>query len=98
MHKRKKVPRSDRQPLHRPDAANEVWSMDFVFDRSADGRVIKCLTIVDDATHEAVAVVPERAISGLTLTRVLGRLADTRGVCRKWYAPTTARSSADAPC
>jgi hypothetical protein len=30
--------------------------MDFVFDRSADGRVIKCLTVVDDATHEAVAV------------------------------------------
>jgi transposase InsO family protein len=71
---------SDRQPLLRPDAANEVWSMDFVFDRSADGRVIKCLTIVDDATHEAVAVVPERAISGHTLTRVLGRLAITRGL------------------
>jgi len=78
--KRKKVPVSDRQPLNRPEAANEVWSMDFVFDRRADGRVIKCLTIVDDATHEAVAVVPERAISGHTLTRVLGRLADTRGL------------------
>lgn len=78
--KRKKVPMNDRQPLNRPDAANEVWSMDFVFDRSADGRVIKCLTIIDDATHEAVAVVPERAISGHTLTRVLGRLADTRGL------------------
>ena len=30
--------------------------MDFVFDRTADGRVLKCLTIVDDATHEAVAI------------------------------------------
>jgi transposase InsO family protein len=78
--KRKKVPMSDRQPLNRPDAANEVWSMDFVFDRSAEGRVIKCLTIVDDATHEAVAVVPERAIGGLTLTRALDRLAGTRGL------------------
>ena len=78
--KRKKVPMSDRQPLLRPDAANEVWSMDFVFDRSADGRVIKCLTIVDDATHESVATVPERAIGGLTLTRVLDRLAITRGL------------------
>jgi len=28
-----------------PSAPNEVWSMDFVFDRSADGRVIKSLTI-----------------------------------------------------
>ena len=78
--KRKKVPMSDRQPLVRPEAADEVWSMDFVFDRSADGRVIKCLTIVDDATHEAVATVPERAIGGLAVTRILDRLAMTRGL------------------
>lgn len=30
----------DRQPLLRPQAADEVWSMDFVFDRSADGRAM----------------------------------------------------------
>ena len=54
--KRKKVPIGDRQPLLRPDAANQVWSMDFVFDLTAEGRVIKALTIVDDATHEAVAI------------------------------------------
>lgn len=47
--------------------------MDFVFDRTAEGRVIKSLTVVDDATHEAVAIVPERAISG-------NRLAVTRGL------------------
>ena len=28
--KRKKVPVGERQPLLRPSAANEVWSMDFV--------------------------------------------------------------------
>ena len=54
--------------------------MDFVFDRSAEGRAIKCLTIVDDATHESVAVVPERAITGLMLTRILDGLALTRGL------------------
>ena len=59
--RRKEVPISDRQPLIRPDVANAAWSMDFVFDRSADRRVIKCLTIVDDATHESVNIVPERA-------------------------------------
>ena len=78
--KRKKVPLGDRQPLVRPEAANEVWSMDFVFDRSAEGRVIKCLTIIDDATHESVAVVPERAIGGQALTRILDRLAVSRGL------------------
>ena len=61
---RKKVPVGARQPLVRPDAATEVWSMDFVFDRSAEGRVIKCLTIVNDATHESVAIIPERTSVG----------------------------------
>lgn len=78
--KRKKVPVGERQPLLRPTAANQVWSMDFVFDRTADGRVIKCLTVVDDATHEAVAIEVERAISGYRLTRVLDRLALSRGL------------------
>lgn len=76
----KKVPVSDRHPLARPQRANQVWSMDFVFDRTADGRVIKCLTIIDDATHEAVAIVPERAIGGYVLTRIVDRLAVTRGL------------------
>lgn len=78
--KRKKVPVSDRQPLGRPMQANQVWSMDFVFDRTAEGRYIKSLTIVDDATHEAVAIVPERAIAGLCVTRILDRLAIQRGL------------------
>lgn len=78
--KRKKVPVGERQPLLRPSQANQVWSMDFVFDRTADGRAIKCLVIVDDATHEAVAIEVERAISGHGVTRVLERLAISRGL------------------
>ena len=77
---RKKVPMADRQPLVRPQAPNAVRSADFVFDRTADGRVLKCLTIVDDATTEAVAIVPARALGGLPVTRVLDRLALERGL------------------
>jgi transposase InsO family protein len=80
--KRKKVPMGERQPLLRPSAANEVWSMDFVFDRTANARVLKCLTIVDDATHESVGIEVERAISGMGVTRVLDRLAHSRGLPR----------------
>ena len=78
--RRKKVPIADRQPLVRPERRNQVWSADFVFDRTADGRVMKCLTIVDDATHEAVAIVPARVFGGLPVTRVLDRLVITRGL------------------
>ncbi len=34
--RRKKVPVGERQPLLRPSQANQVWSMDFVFDRTAE--------------------------------------------------------------
>ena len=78
--KRKKVQASDRQPLGRPQAANQVWSMDFVFDRTAEGRVMKNLTVVDDVTHEAVAIVPERAIGGHALTRILDHVGKRRGL------------------
>ena len=78
--KRKKIPISDRCPLVRPAEANRVWSMDFVFDRTADSRVLKCLTIVDDATHEAVAIAVERGINGMGVTRMLDRLALARGL------------------
>jgi len=78
--KRKKIPLSERQPLVRPQQADQVWSMDFVFDRSADGRTIKCLTIVDDVTHECVGIVAERAIGGSALTRILDKLHITRGL------------------
>jgi transposase InsO family protein len=78
--RRKKLSLSDRHPLERPTAANQVWSMDFVFDRTAEGRSIKRLTVVDDATHQAVAIVPERALGRNQLVRILEQLAVTRGL------------------
>lgn len=53
--------------------------MDFVFDRIATGRAIKCLVIVDDATHEAVAVLPEHRLGGDHLVRMLEEVCAVRG-------------------
>jgi transposase InsO family protein len=53
--------------------------VDFVFDRIASGRTLKCLAIVDDATHEAVALVPEHTIGGEHLTRILDAICSQRG-------------------
>lgn len=77
--RRKKIPVSERQPLLRPGAANEVWSMDFVFDRIATGRSLKALVIVDDATHEAIAVLAEHSIGGERLTRMMDEVCSRRG-------------------
>ncbi len=84
--RRKKIPVADRQPLIRPTKTREIWSIDFVFDRVASGRTLKCLVIVDDATHEAVAIVPEHAIGGDHLTRILD------GICSQRGKPTMIRS------
>jgi transposase InsO family protein len=56
--------------------------MDFLFDRTAEGRVIKSLTAVDDANHEPVAIVPEREIGDLQLTSALDQRAKIRGLPR----------------
>ena len=78
--RRKRIPVSERQPLIRPAAPNEVWSMDFVFDRVAGGRVLKILTIVDDATHESVAVEARHWFGGNQVVELLSRLAHSRGL------------------
>jgi len=78
--KRKKVTPGDPQPLIKPSRAHEVWSMDWVFDRLADGHSLKCLTVLDDATQESVAITPERAISGAYVVRILEAVKRERGL------------------
>ena len=70
---------ANSHPLLRPALANEVWSMDFVFDRVATGRTLKCLTVFDDATHEVIAVPVEHSMGGEHLTRVLDAVCSLRG-------------------
>lgn len=77
--KKRRVLDIERQPLVLPQRPNDTWSMDFVMDTQASGRRIKCLTIVDDCTKEAVDIVADSSIPGLYVTRVLDRIAQFRG-------------------
>jgi len=70
----------ERRPLLLPTAPNQVWSMDFVSDRLEHGRRLKCLTIVDDFSKEAIDIVVDHGISGLYVTRVLDRAGRFRGL------------------
>lgn len=54
----------ERRPLQLPSGPNHTWSMDFVFDALADGRPIKCLTVVDDCTKECVEIAVGRRLNG----------------------------------
>jgi hypothetical protein len=70
----------DRPPLERPSTANQALSIDFLFDRMAEGHLTNSLSVVDDTTHEAGGTVPERAIGGIQLIRALDQSAKTRGL------------------
>jgi putative transposase len=59
---------------------NERWSVDFVSDHLAGGRVIRVLTIVDDYTRECPALEVDTSLGGMRVRRVLDRLAADRGL------------------
>jgi len=80
--KRKRIGIVERRPLPKPSVANQSWSMDFVSDGLADGRRIRCLTIVDDCTRECLAIEVDTSITGTRVKAVMQRLADARGLPR----------------
>ncbi len=81
VRKRKKVrrPAPERVPLNIATKVNEVWSMDFVSDSLANGRRLKCLTVADDFSHEAVDIAVDYGISGQYVIRLLDQAARFRG-------------------
>jgi len=72
----------EREPLLLPSRPNEVWSMDFVMDALSSGRRLKCLTVVDDFTKEALELVLDHSISGDYVTRALDQVVRFRGTPR----------------
>ena len=80
--RRRKAVMVDRQALYAPTRPNEIWSIDFVMDALANGRRIKCLTIVDDFTRECLDIVVDYGISGSYVARVLQAIGQFRGLPR----------------
>jgi putative transposase len=65
---------------------NDVWTYDFVADRTIHGGVLKWLTLVDEYTRECLATHVDSALTGADVRRVLARVIGRRG------APTRIRS------
>jgi transposase InsO family protein len=57
----------------RAERPNHVWSYDFVEDRTHDGRKFRMLCLIDEFTHEALAIRVKRKLNA---TDVLETLAD----------------------
>lgn len=63
----------------RPEYINHVWSYDFLADRTADGRRLKLLVIVDEFTRESLAVEVNRSITASDVISTLEYLFVVRG-------------------
>jgi putative transposase len=82
---RRRVATGRPRPLP-PQAPNHVWAYDFVFDASANGQQIKCLTVVDEFTRECLAIDVAGSIRSNRVIEVLSRLVSLHG------APAVLRS------
>ena len=59
---------------------NHVWSYDFVEDRTHDGRKYRMLNVIDEFTHECLAIRVNRKLKAVDVIDVLSDLFILRGV------------------
>ena len=62
---------------------NDVWTCDFIADRTACGRTLKWLTLVDEYTRECLALHVDHSLTGADVRAVLGRVIGRRGAPRR---------------
>jgi putative transposase len=64
----------------RAEHRNHVWSYDFVEDRTHEGRRIRMLNIIDEFTHECLAIRVARRLRSIDVIDLLSDLFILRGV------------------
>jgi putative transposase len=78
--KRKRLWLNDGSCIRRrPERKNHVWSYDFVLTRTADGRAVRLLTILDEYTRECLAIRVERKLTSEEVMETLAELLLLRG-------------------
>ena len=64
----------------RAERPNHVWSYDFVEERTHDGRRFRLLNIIDEFTHECLAIRVARRLTSIDVIDMLSDLFILRGV------------------
>ena len=77
--KRRKIASVGRTPQGVAQRLNEQWSMDFVHDRTEEGRSLRVLTVVDNFSRECLALEADRSLSGERVAATLEQVARQRG-------------------
>ncbi len=63
----------------RAEHKNHVWSYDFVYDRTVDGKAVRWLNIIDECTHECLFSKPRRHWKCFDVIEALSQIMTTRG-------------------
>ncbi|MCA1686635.1 MAG: IS3 family transposase [Planctomycetia bacterium] len=58
---------------------DDVWTWDFLFDRTSDGRSLKWLSLVDEYTRECLALEARRGMTAEEIRVILAEVATRRG-------------------
>ena len=77
--RKRKVLGMTTQWVRRAEYPNHVWSYDFVFDQTEDGRQLKCLTVVDEFARQGLAIRIGRSLTASDITRILEELFREHG-------------------
>ena len=81
QHKRRRLGDSAQgSQMLKAERSGQVWSYDFVQDRTKDGRRLKLLCIVDEYTRECLAIQVARQITAAEVIATLERLKAERGL------------------
>ena len=68
------------QMIHKAERPDQVWSYDFVEDRTERGGRLRMLAVIDEYTRESLAIRVERSIDSGKVIEALMELFEARGV------------------
>jgi transposase InsO family protein len=62
---------------------NDVWTCDFIHDRTATGGSLKWLTLVDEYTRECLVLHADGSLTGRDVRRIVARVIGRRGAPKR---------------
>lgn len=76
---KQRLPVRNPSPLSTPEALNQSWSVDFMYDALVCGRRFRTFNVVDDFNREALSIEIDLNLPALRVVRVLESIAANRG-------------------
>jgi putative transposase len=65
--------------VKRAKLPNDVWTYDFTFDQTRDGRTLKFLVVIDEYTRQCLRIEVGRSMGSRTVVRILAELMQIHG-------------------